>query len=188
MKLPASFSPLPALKSLNLYTSAKSGPFEAVDTDNSIRLIWRAHGLPLRTSLTPRADLHLIASELDALAGGPHTVVVFTIWAHFTTFPLATYLQRLAGIHSAIKALLQRAPQTLIVIKSANTGYKDIYGSDWLSWQLDCALKMMFRKLPVVIIDVWQMTSCHYSPDNIHPPPVVIQNEVNLFLSFVCPR
>ncbi|XP_036445132.1 NXPE family member 3-like isoform X2 [Colossoma macropomum] len=179
---------VPTLKQLNLYTSAKSGPFEAVDTGNNIRLVWRAHGLPIRTSLTPRADLHYIASEVAALAGGQHSVVVFTIWAHFTTFPLATYLKRLAGIRRAVQALLQRAPQTLVLIKSANTGYKDIYGSDWLSWQLDWALRMMFRELPVVIIDVWQMTSCHYSPDDIHPSQEVIKNEVDLLLSFVCPR
>ncbi|KAL7849888.1 hypothetical protein SRHO_G00192370 [Serrasalmus rhombeus] len=175
------------LKKLNLYTSAQSGPLEAVDTCNNIRLVWRAHGLPIRTFMVPRADLHYIVSEVDALAGGQHSVVVFTIWAHFTTFPLSTYLQRLAGIRRAIQALLQRAPQTLVLIKSANTGYKDIYGSDWLSWQLDCALRVMFRELPVVIIDVWQMTSCHYSPDNINPSHEVIKNEVDLFLSFVCP-
>ncbi|XP_036445342.1 NXPE family member 3-like [Colossoma macropomum] len=179
---------VPTLKKLNLYTSAQSGPLEAVDTGNNIRLVWRAHGLPIRTFMIPRADLHYIASEVDALAGGQHSVVVFTIWAHFTTFPLATYLKRLAGIRRSVLALLQRAPQTLVLIKSANMGYKDIYGSDWLSWQLDCALRMMFRELPVVIIDVWQMTSCHYSPDNIHPSQEVIQNEVDLFLSFVCPR
>uniref|UniRef100_A0AAR2LS17 NXPE C-terminal domain-containing protein n=1 Tax=Pygocentrus nattereri TaxID=42514 RepID=A0AAR2LS17_PYGNA len=178
---------VPTLKKLNLYTSAQSGPLEAVDTCNNIRLVWRAHGLPIRTFMVPRADLHYIASEVDALAGGQHSVVVFTIWAHFTTFPLYTYLKRLAGIRRAIQALLQRAPQTLVLIKSANTGYKDIYGSDWLSWQLDCALRVMFRELPVVIIDVWQMTSCHYSPDNIHPSHEVIKNEVDLFLSFVCP-
>ncbi|XP_072550511.1 NXPE family member 3-like [Salminus brasiliensis] len=181
-------SQVPTLKQLNLFTSTKSGPFEAVDTGNNIRLMWRAHGLPIRTSLTPRADLHCIASEMDALAGGQHSVVVFTIWAHFTTFPLTTYLRRLAGIRSAVRSLLQRAPQTLVVIKTANTGYKDVYGSDWLSWQLDSALRMMFRELPVVFIDAWQMTSCHSSPDNIHPPHEVIQNEVDMFLSFVCPR
>ncbi|KAI4888372.1 hypothetical protein NFI96_010905 [Prochilodus magdalenae] len=179
---------VPAFKQLNLFTSHKSGPFEAVDIVNNIRLVWRAHGIPIRTSLTPQADIHLIASEVDALAGGQHSVVVFTIWAHFTTFPLATYLHRLAGIRRAVEALLRRAPQTLVLIKSANTGYKDIYCSDWLSWQLDCALRAMFRDLPVVIIDVWQMTSCHYSPDDIHPVQQVIRNEVDLFLSFVCPR
>lgn len=98
------------------------------------------------------------------------------------------YAHRLVVIRRAVASLLRRSPTTLVVIKSANTGYKDVYGSDWLSWQLDMALREIFRDLPVVLIDVWQMTSCHYSPDNIHPPSVVIQNEVDLFLSFVCPQ
>lgn len=181
-------SQVQTLNQLNLHTSSKSGPFEAVDIGNNIRLVWRAHGLPLRTTMTPHADLHYIASEVDALAGGQHSVMVFTIWAHFTTFPLNTYLRRLSGIRRAVLSLLQRAPETLVVIKTANTGYKDVYGSDWLSWQLDSALRIMFEKLPIVIIDVWQMTSCHISPDNIHPPRDVISNEVDMFLSFVCPQ
>ncbi|KAJ7997599.1 hypothetical protein DPEC_G00230680 [Dallia pectoralis] len=179
---------VPTLKRLNLFTSGQSGPFEAVDLQSNTRIIWRAHGVPIRTSKTPWADLHYIAREVEDLAGGPHTVVVFTLWAHFTTYPLASYIHRLAVIHRAVASLLRRSPATLVVIKSANTGYKSVYGSDWLSWQLDQVLKTMFRDLPVVFIDVWQMTSCHYSPDNIHPPPVVIQNEVDLFLSFVCPE
>ncbi|XP_024239025.1 NXPE family member 3-like isoform X1 [Oncorhynchus tshawytscha] len=179
---------VPTLKRLNLHTSSKSGPFEAVDTQSNTRIIWRAHGIPIRTSKTPWADLHYIASEVEGMAGGAHSVVVFTIWAHFTTYPLAMYAHRLVVIRRAVASLLRRSPTTLVVIKSANTGYKDVYGSDWLSWQLDMALREIFRDLPVVLIDVWQMTSCHYSPDNIHPPSVVIQNEVDLFLSFVCPQ
>uniref|UniRef100_A0AAY4C7R0 NXPE C-terminal domain-containing protein n=1 Tax=Denticeps clupeoides TaxID=299321 RepID=A0AAY4C7R0_9TELE len=180
---------VPSLKKLNLHTSEQSGPFEAVDTTANVRLEWRAHGLPLRTSKTPWADLHYIANEMKDLAGGEHTVVVFTIWAHFTTYPLTVYVRRLSIIRKAVIALLQRSSnQTLVVIKSANTGYKDVYGSDWLSWQLDRVLRAMFKDLHVVIIDVWQMTSCHSSPDNIHPPAVVIENEVELFLSFVCPK
>uniref|UniRef100_A0A8B9K816 NXPE C-terminal domain-containing protein n=2 Tax=Astyanax mexicanus TaxID=7994 RepID=A0A8B9K816_ASTMX len=181
-------SQVPTLKQLNLHTSDKSGPFEAVDVGNNIRMVWRAHGLPLRTSVTPYADLHYISSEVDTLAGGQHSVVVFTIWAHFTTFPLIMYLRRLASIRQAILSLLQRAPESLVVIKTANTGYSDVYGSDWLSWQLDSALRIMFKNLPVVFIDVWQMTSCYRSPDNIHPPRDVIENEVDMFLSFVCPK
>ncbi|XP_076142710.1 NXPE family member 3-like [Alosa pseudoharengus] len=180
---------VPTLKKLNFFTSHKSGPFEAVDVTRNILLEWRAHGLPLRTDKTPRADLHYIANELERLPGGEHTVVVFTIWAHFTTHPLSTYIRRLSSIRRAVVSLLRRSfSRTLVVIKSANTGYKDVYGSDWLSWQLDHVLRAMFRNLPVVILDVWQMTSCHYAPDNIHPPIVVVSNEVELFLSFVCPN
>ncbi|XP_064181909.1 NXPE family member 3-like [Anguilla rostrata] len=181
-------SAVPTLKRLNVHTSPMSGPLHAIDPQNNTVLHWRAHGLPIRTHKTPVADLHYIGRELESMAGGEHTVVVFTIWAHFTTHPLDNYIRRLATIRRAVRSLLQRAPRTLVAIKTANTGYKDVYGSDWLSWQLDLILRAMFRNLPVVFIDAWQMTSCHYSPDNIHPPRPVVMNEVDLLLSFVCPQ
>ncbi|XP_048883960.1 NXPE family member 3-like isoform X7 [Brienomyrus brachyistius] len=177
---------VPTLKPLNLHTSGKSGPLMIVDTESGILITWRAHGLPLRTNKTPMADLHYITNEIDNLAGGERMVIAFDIWAHFTTYPLAFYVNRLVIIRRSVVSLLQRAPRTLVIIKSANTGYKDVYGSDWLSWQLDCTLRAMFQGLPVVLIDTWQMTSCHYSPENIHPVSIVIENEVNLFLSFIC--
>ncbi|KAG9342795.1 hypothetical protein JZ751_015661 [Albula glossodonta] len=179
---------VPTLKRLNLYTSALSGPLEAVNLQNNYVIRWRAHGIPFRTTKTPVADLHYIARQTDDLAGGRHIVIVITIWAHFTTYPVDIYMRRVATIRRSILSLLQRAPDTLVLIKSANTGFKDVYGSDWLSWQLDLILRTMFRSLPVTFIDVWQMTSCHYSPDNIHPPKEVVRNEVDLFLSFVCPQ
>ncbi|MBN3301618.1 NXPE3 protein, partial [Amia calva] len=179
---------VPTLKLMNPQNKHQAGPLLAVDTGNNVVLRWRAHGLPYRTFKIPRARLHYIANEIDGLAEESHTVVVVNLCAHLTTFPLATYVRRVAIIREAVRSLLHRSPQTLVVIRSANTGYKSIYGSDWLSLQLDTVLRRMFQGLPVAFIDVWQMTSCHYTPDQIHPQPVVIRNEVNLFLSFVCPQ
>ncbi|MBN3301631.1 NXPE3 protein, partial [Amia calva] len=126
-----------SLKLMNLHTSGQSGPLLAVDTGNNVVLRWRAHGLPIRTLKVPRVRLHYIANEIDGLAGDAYTVVAFNLWAHFTTFPLATFVRRVAIIREAVRSLLRRSPQTLVVIKSGNTGYKDVYGSDWLSLQLD---------------------------------------------------
>ncbi|XP_066578220.1 NXPE family member 3-like [Amia ocellicauda] len=179
---------VPTLKLMNPQNKHQAGPLLAVDTSHNVVLLWRAHGLPLRMFKVPRAQLHYIANEIDRLAGDTYTVVGFNLWAHFTTFPLATFVRQVAIIREAVRSLLRRSPQTLVVIKSANTGYKDVYGSDWLSLQLDTVLRRMFQGLPVAFIDVWQMTSCHYTPDQIHPQPVIIQNEVDLFLSFVCPQ
>ncbi|XP_064181623.1 NXPE family member 3-like [Anguilla rostrata] len=181
-------SAVPTLKRLDLHTERLFGPRLAVDPQSNTLVQWRPHGLPVRMHRTPVADLHYIAREVQGMGGGEHTVVVLNIWAHFTTHPLDYYIRRLATIRPAVRALLQRSPRTLVAIKTANTGYKDVYGSDWLSWQLDLALRAMFRTLPVVFVDAWQMTSCHYSPDNLHPPREVVMNEVDLFLSFVCPQ
>ncbi|XP_062374017.1 NXPE family member 3-like isoform X2 [Sardina pilchardus] len=179
---------VPTLKRMNLHTSAQAGPLLAVDTQNNIDLHWRSHGLPLRTTKTSMSALHYVSNEIDDMVGGPHAVIVFNMWAHFTNYPLTFFAYNVFLIRRAVVALLRRAPGTKVVIKTANTGYKDIFGSDWFSMQLDRILREAFRDVEVYILDVWQMTACHYSRDNIHPPPVVIKNEIDILLSFMCPQ
>ncbi|XP_069804735.1 NXPE family member 3-like [Dendropsophus ebraccatus] len=178
---------IPSLKRIDLHVTYQSGPLIAVDADAGLIMRWRAHGPPLRTTKTMMADLHYEAADLAGIGGGPHTVIVLTLWAHFTTYPVRVYIERLERVRQSISSLLFRSPQTTVIIKSANTGYKTIYGSDWLSLQLDTLLRAAFKGTRVVILDVWDMTSCHYLPDDIHPGPPIIKNEVDLMLSYICP-
>ncbi|RXN11608.1 NXPE family member 3-like protein [Labeo rohita] len=178
---------VPNLKQMNLHVQYQSGPLIAVDVENNIYLHWRAHGVPLRTLKTAVADLHYISNEIDDQAGGPHTVFIINLGPHFTTYPLDFYTHRVLRIRKAVLALLQRAPDTTVIIKTVNTGYKDIFGSDWYSLQLNRVLHWAFQDVGVYILDVWQMTACHYSKENIHPGPVIIKNEIDILLSFICP-
>ncbi|XP_028910879.1 NXPE family member 3-like isoform X2 [Ornithorhynchus anatinus] len=178
---------VPSLKAVDLHVPYQTGPLLAVDAGRGLVLQWRAHGWPLRSSQTPVASLHSAARELGGLAGGADTVVVLGLGAHFTTFPPAVFARRLAGVRAAVAALLDRAPATLVVVKTANTGYKSVYGSDWLTLQLNRLVRAVFSGLHVALLDTWDMTSCHDSPDNIHPVRTVVRNEVALFLSHVCP-
>uniref|UniRef100_A0A8C2F807 NXPE C-terminal domain-containing protein n=1 Tax=Cyprinus carpio TaxID=7962 RepID=A0A8C2F807_CYPCA len=178
---------VPNLKQMDLHVQYQSGPLLAVDVENNIDLHWRAHGLPLRTEKTAVADLHYISNEINGLAGGPHMVIMFNLGPHFTTYPLDFYTHRVLMIRKAVLALLQRAPDTTVIIKTVNTGYKDIFGSDWYSLQLDRILRWAFQDVGVYVLDVWQMTACHYSKENIHPCPVIIKNEIDILLSFICP-
>ncbi|KAG5267970.1 hypothetical protein AALO_G00227990 [Alosa alosa] len=179
---------VPTLRRMNLHTMFQVGPLMAVDVQNNIDLHYRSHGLPLRCFKTPMSSLHYMSNEIDDMVGGPHTVIVFNMWAHFTNYPLTFFTYHVFLIRRAVVALLRRAPGTKVVIKTANTGYKDIYGSDWFSMQLDRILREAFRDVGVYILDVWQMTACHYNTENIHPAPVVIKNEIDILLSFVCPQ
>ncbi|XP_077117860.1 NXPE family member 3-like isoform X1 [Ranitomeya variabilis] len=179
---------IPSLKRIDLHVNYQSGPLIAVETNAGLVMRWKAHGLPLRTTKTMMSDLHYEAADLAGIGGGPHTVIVLTLWAHFTTYPVRVYLERLEKLQQAISSLLFRSPETTVIIKSANTGYKSIYGSDWLSLQLDILLRAIFKGMRVIILDVWDMTSCHYLPDDIHPGPPVIKNEVDLMLSHICPH
>ncbi|XP_069920512.1 NXPE family member 3 isoform X1 [Oryctolagus cuniculus] len=176
-----------SLKPVDLHVTYQVGPLMAVDTTRGIVLHWRAHSWPLRSLRTPVASLHSVARELGGLAGGPHTVVVLGLGAHFTTFPPSIFMRRLAGIRAAVTALLAREPRTLVVIKLANTGYKSVYGSDWLTLQVNRLLRAAFAGLRVAFVDAWEMTSSLALPDSIHPGRLIVRNEVDLLLSFICP-
>ncbi|XP_078524630.1 NXPE family member 3-like isoform X1 [Lissotriton helveticus] len=179
---------IPSIRQIDLHVRYKSGPLLAVDPDNGLMILWRAHGNPLRTEKTMMADIHYMANDITNIGGGPDVVIVFTIWAHFTTYPVELYIHRVRNIRRSITELLKRSPKTTVIIKTANTSYTSIYGSDWLSLQLDMILRKMFSELPVAIVDAWDMTSCHYLKEDIHPGKIIIQNEVDMFLSFICPK
>ncbi|XP_052401361.1 NXPE family member 3-like [Carassius gibelio] len=137
----------------------------------------------------PIIYLHYISNDIDEIAGGAHAVIVFTYCSHLVFHPITFYIYEVAKIRQSVVALLSRAPETTVIIKSGNTaGLKNIYQSDWYMLQLNTVMQEMFRDIDgVILLDVWQMTSCHYLPENIHPGPVVIANEIDMLLSYICP-
>ncbi|XP_073698614.1 NXPE family member 3-like [Garra rufa] len=180
---------VPGLKRMDLHTHHGGGPLMAVELKNNIIIHWRAHGVPMRFHKMPIIDLHYISNAIDEIAGGPHAVIAFTYCAHLAFQPITFYIHEVAKIRQSVIALLSRAPDTTVVIKSGNTaGVKDIFLSDWYMLQLNTVMQEMFRDIDgVIFIDVWQMTSCHYLLENLHPAPVIIANAVDMFLSYVCP-
>ncbi|XP_068602416.1 NXPE family member 3 [Brachionichthys hirsutus] len=182
----------PELKEFNLHSPKNVGPFMAVDGTHNILLKYRCHGPPIRFSTVMSSELRYVSNELNGLSGGPDTVVVLSVWAHFSTFPVEVYIRRLRHIRRAVVQLLERAPGTVIVIRSANLQALDqevsLYNSDWYSLQLDEVLRAMFRGLDVLLVDAWQMSVAHHSPHALHPPPVIVKSMMDVFLSYVCPE
>ncbi|XP_041857241.1 NXPE family member 3 [Melanotaenia boesemani] len=183
---------VPELKEFNLHSPKNVGPFMAVDSIHNILIKYRCHGPPIRFTTVMSSELRYISNELDGLPGGSNTVVVISIWAHFSTFPVDVYIRRLRHIRRAVLRLLDRAPDTLIVIRSANLQALDqevsLYNSDWFSLQLDMVLKAMFKGLNVLMVDAWEMTAAHHLPHALHPPPAIVRNMINMFLNSVCPE
>ncbi|CAB1436715.1 unnamed protein product [Pleuronectes platessa] len=183
---------VPGLKEFNLHSPKKVGPFMAVDNAHNILLKYRCHGPPISFSTVMSSELRYISNELDGLSGGPNTVVVLSIWSHFTTFPVEVYIRRLRHIRLALVRLLDRAPGTLVVIRSANLRALDqevsLYNSDWYSLQLDEVLRAMFKGMSVRLVDAWQMTVAHPLPHAVHPPQVIVKNMIDMLLSYVCPE
>ncbi|XP_062399021.1 NXPE family member 3-like isoform X2 [Sardina pilchardus] len=160
----------------------------AVDMENNIDVHFRAHNSPyVIEDWHIMADMHFLSNSIDDLAGKPHTVLVLNICAHYTSFPLSYYAYRVSLLKRAVVALLRRAPETKVIIKTANTGARDFFRHNWAYMQFDRVLREIFNDLGVYILDVWQMTACHYNKADLHPGPVIIKNEVDILLSFICP-
>ncbi|XP_075932091.1 NXPE family member 3-like [Anarhichas minor] len=183
---------LPGLKEFDLHSLRRTGPDMSLDYANNIFMTYRCHGPPIQYYPISTRELRYIANELDDLVGGPNTVVVFGIWAHFGSFPMEIYIRRLQSIRRAVVRLLERAPGTLVVIRTTNPRYLDLFvsltNSDWFSLQHGKVLRAMFKGLNVHLIDAWEMTLAHHLPHNIHPPPPIIRNMINHLLSYICPQ
>ncbi len=106
---------------MDLHTPRTGGPLMAVELKNNIIVHWKPHGVPLRFTKMLIMNLHYIANDIDEIAGGPHVVVVFTIFAHLVFHPITFYIHEVAKIRQSVVALLSRAPETTVIIKSGNT-------------------------------------------------------------------
>ncbi|XP_035851978.1 NXPE family member 3-like isoform X2 [Sander lucioperca] len=179
---------LPDLKEFDLHSQSQIGPFMALDYANNILVKFRFHGPPIQSVHVSNSKLRYIANEIDGLIGGTDTVVVFGIWAHFRTYPVQIYIRRLQSIRRAVVQLLDRAPGTLVVIRTGNPRDLSLINSDWHSLQCYKVLRTMFKGLNVHLINAWEMVLAHHLPHNVHPPPPIIKNMINVLLSYTCPQ
>ncbi|XP_078574528.1 NXPE family member 3-like isoform X2 [Branchiostoma floridae x Branchiostoma japonicum] len=170
------------------FITRRAGPHLAINEKRNITVRFRVHGYPLRTGGLNVSHVNFLAREIDTLHGGPGYVLVISVWAHFTSFHLDIYIERMRAIRAAILRLLSRSPGTLVVLKTANTrtGIPRL-NSDWYAHVLDRLLRKLYENLQVVILDVWDLTLAHRNRDEIHPIRDVVRQEVQLLLSFVCP-
>ncbi|XP_072043643.1 NXPE family member 3-like [Amphiura filiformis] len=146
------------------------------------------HGFPIRTGHATAPICEYVANRIDALkTGGPDVIIVLTIWAHFTATSLEFYQDRLLSIKNAIIRFQKRYPGTRIFIKSANTREKGTPTmSNWYAWECDQVMRMMLGHIPgITIIDVWGMTTGHYTGFHVHPDQSVVRNEVDMLLSLI---
>ncbi|XP_035700100.1 NXPE family member 3-like [Branchiostoma floridae] len=165
-----------------------TGPLLAHDSINNITVKFRIHGPPVRSTWTPTFHLKYVANAIDEIEGGPNDVVGISVWAHFTSFPVDIYKERLFAIRVAVERLLNRSPGTVVVIKSANTRMgNELIGGNWLGHKLDLIMREVFAGMQVVFVDAWEMTNAHWNKDNIHPASEIVKQELEFLCSFICP-
>lgn len=180
-----------SLQKLEKGTSYQCGPFLAVDEKNDIIVTHRCHAPPLRSQKVLSSQLSFVANELDRLTGGSNTVVVIGVWAHFASFNLEIYYQRLMTIVHAVRRLQNRAPGTKVVIRTPALREMNVYGSlttsDWYAVQMDKVLRALFKDMNVFLLDAWDMVQAYHHPHNVHPSMDVIKLMIDRILTYVCP-
>ncbi|XP_035661086.1 NXPE family member 3-like [Branchiostoma floridae] len=83
---------------------------------------YRFHNVPVQVKAWFNfQDFRYIVDEIDATHGGPNTVIVLSLWAHFTAEPLDVLRSRLYAIRGAIHRLLPRSPGTRVFVRTGTT-------------------------------------------------------------------
>lgn len=150
---------------------------------------------PLSTHPKPvLVNMSQVRFEVDILLDLPrHTckhVIVISPWAHFIMWPWDAYLEWLTHIRDAMLEVKQRCPKLKVVIKSPHAVDKvtSMKGRDFMYLEMMKAMREVFQGSGVLFIDIWDMDYAYPSPMVLHMPKDVINQEISLFLSYVCPE
>ncbi|XP_045139512.1 NXPE family member 4 [Echinops telfairi] len=177
------------LKSVDLHVSGKFQHQLAVDLDRNINIQWQKHSYPLIGSLTYSVkEMEYMARVIDRIGGGKNTIIVISLGQHFRPFPVDIFIRRVLNIRKAVQRLLWRSPDTIVIIKTENI--REMYSDterfgDFHGYIQYLVLKDIFQDLQIGIIDAWDI-SIAYGINNVHPPPSVVRNQINLFLNCIC--
>ncbi|KAJ8027379.1 NXPE family member 4 [Holothuria leucospilota] len=160
---------------------------------NNITLHSTFHGLPVIGSTTIKVqNIHYAALEIDNIVGGPNVIIFLSYWAHFSMAGTKFYEKRITLVKEAIYRLLDRSPETKVVMKGTNTrGYSgsmvNILSSDWHSFYLEKTLRKCFQNdTNFGFIDSWDITQVQPYSDNVHPRNSIVGTYVDLFMTYIC--
>ncbi|XP_013011136.2 NXPE family member 4 isoform X1 [Cavia porcellus] len=177
------------LRLVDLHESGKLQHQLAVDLDRNINIQWQKHAFPLIGSLVYSVkEIEYIARAIDRTGGDKNTVIVISLGQHFRPFPLDVFIRRALNVRKAVERLLLRSPDTMVIIKLENTRElnSDVERfSDFHGYIQYLVIKDIFQDLNVGIIDAWDITIA-YGSNAVHPPQYVIENQVNIFLNYIC--
>ncbi|XP_035694578.1 NXPE family member 1-like [Branchiostoma floridae] len=174
-----------------------AGPATAVNNRWNIAIHYRFHGFPIQvTTVLNFRQIRYVVDELNSIRGGPNTTIVLGLWAHFTAEPLEMFRARVFAIQSAIRRLLQRSPGTRVFVRTGTTREHKhskleyyLLASDWLAYQVTQEIREIFRtEKNVVVLDTWDMSVCQWGHDNVHPGPAMVDSQLNMLLSHICPK
>ncbi|XP_068094480.1 NXPE family member 2-like [Hyperolius riggenbachi] len=161
----------------------------SLDLKRNMKITWKRHTFPfISGSFQSWKEERTIASEIDLIRGDNRTVIVLNIGVHFRAYPIFHFIRRLLNIRRAIERLFLRSPDTKVIIKTENTSAMKEYFetmSDFHASVQYLINEIIFTDLNVGFVNGWDMTNA-FDYNEIHPPEIVIENEVKLLMTYIC--
>ena len=121
-------------------------------------------------------------------------VLVFSMSAHYASWNLDSYRDRMRAIRSAIVRMrLRLGPERVItVVKKSQPRdhvnfHARVHSNDYIFYQMSTIMEEEFVGIDAKMIDVWDMVLSFAEKPIVHMPWPCIREEVDLFLSYVCP-
>ncbi|XP_036603435.1 NXPE family member 1-like isoform X1 [Trichosurus vulpecula] len=180
------------VKTLKVFDHHGSGKFKKhvlVDVERHIHIQWKKHGHPfVTTQLFSMKDDEYVAREIDRISGDKNTAIVIALGQHFRPFPIDIFIRRAINVRRAIERLFLRSPETKVILKAENIREMYIEAErfgDFHGYIQYLIMKDIFQDLNVGVIDAWDMTIA-YGTNNVHPPNHVVENQINMFLNYIC--
>ncbi|XP_018081230.1 NXPE family member 4 isoform X2 [Xenopus laevis] len=174
---------------LNLYESGWAQKIWGIDLKRNMRVSWKRHANPfISSSYQSFREERTIPREIDLIGGHDKTVIVLNIGCHFRSYPVHHYIRRLVNIRRALVRLFRRSPETKVILKTENlSAISNSYeiNSDFHGFVHYFVFKLIFKDLNVGFVNGWDMTNA-FDAKEVHPPPEYIQNEIDLFMTYIC--
>ncbi len=142
-----------------------------------------------------KIDLEYEMYEVDIIDGlqsaDCNFVVIISPWAHFAQWWADAYVERLRLLKASVERLKKRCPGVKIVLKSPHVrnhgdAYSQFLSSDYILFKLKEAMEVVFRDSDVYYVNVWDLNNGFKGSKSIHMPPIVIQQELSILLSYLC--
>lgn len=118
-------------------------------------------------------------------------IVLISPWAHFLQWTRESFKELVSLIRQAVDRYLSDCPRSLIVVKGpharhARTREERLFGSNYTAHEWGEIMRESFDDSKAWYLDVWDMNLSFMSKIDVHMPEAVVQQEVDMFLTYVC--
>ncbi|XP_006823347.1 NXPE family member 2-like [Saccoglossus kowalevskii] len=117
--------------------------------------------------------------------------VMLNFCFHYGMWSTQSYIERLFRAKLAVERFIKRCPNSKVMIKLSHPREhvfreQSVHSSNWVFYDQNRIIRYVFAGIGVLFLDIWDMVSSSLEKNMLHMSSNVIQQEINLMLSYIC--